>query len=146
MINKDFNSIIDLLKSFPDEQTCIDHLEKIRWNSNPVSPFDISSKVYKCKNNRYRCKSTGKYFNVKSKTIFENSKVPLQKWFMAIYLASSHKKDISSHQLAKDISVTQKTAWFMLHRIRYAFNHLNFKDKMGEHVEVDSSHTQRACT
>lgn len=133
----EFKSIFDLLKAFPTEQSCIDHLEKLSWNGNPVSPFDPESKVYKCANNKYRCKNTGKYFNVKTNTIFDNTKIPLQKWFLALYVFSSHKKGISSHQLAKDISVTQKSAWFLLHRLRYAFEHPNFKNTLGNIVEID---------
>lgn len=119
----EFKSIFDLLKTFPTEQTCIDHLEKLRWEGNVVSPFDEDSKVYKCAGNKYKCKNTGKYFNVRTNTIFDNTKIPLQKWFLALYVFSSPKKGISSHQLAKDISVTQKSAWFLLHRLRYAFDH-----------------------
>ena len=66
MINRDFNSILELMQAFPDEQSCIDHLEALRWNGYVISPFDPLSKVYKCKNNRYRCANTGKYFNVKT--------------------------------------------------------------------------------
>lgn len=102
-----------------------------------VSPFDESSKVYKCAGNKYKCKNTGKYFNVRTNTVFENTNVPLQKWFLALYVFSSHKKGISSHQLAKDISVTQKTAWFLLHRLRYAFDHPNFQKTVGNIVEID---------
>lgn len=121
MINKDFNSLIDLLNSFPDEQTCINHLEELRWNGNVVSPFDPASKVYKCKGNKYRCKNSGKYFNVRTATLFDNTKIELRKWFLAIYVATSHIKGINSIQLSKDIDVTQKTAWFMLQRIRKCF-------------------------
>jgi transposase-like protein len=133
----EFKSIFDLLKAFPTEQSCIDHLERLRWDGNVISPFDSASKVYKCAGNKYKCKSTGKYFNVRTNTIFDNTKVPLQKWFLALYVFSSHKKGISSHQLAKDISVTQKTAWFLLHRLRYAFDHPNFKKTVGNIVEID---------
>jgi transposase-like protein len=133
----EFKSIFDLLKAFPTEQSCIDHLERLQWAGNPVSPFDGSSKVYKCAGNKYKCKNTGKYFNVRTGTIFDNTKIPLQKWFMALYVFSSHKKGISSHQLAKDISVTQKTGWFLLHRLRYAFDHPNFKKVVGGIVEID---------
>lgn len=133
----EFESIIDLLKVFPDEQSCIDHLERLMWNGNVVSPFDAKSKVYKCKNNRYKCASTGKYFNVRTGTIFDNTKIPLQKWFLALYIFSSHKKGLSSHQLARDITVTQKSAWFLLHRLRYAFDHPNFKKVVGNVVEID---------
>lgn len=133
----EFKSIFDLITAFPTEQSCIDHLERLQWNGNPVSPFDAESKVYKCAGNKYKCKSTGKYFNVRTGTIFDNTKIPLQKWFLALYVFSSHKKGISSHQLAKDISVTQKSAWFLLHRLRYAFDHPNFKKEVGNIVEID---------
>lgn len=135
----EFKSIFDLLKAFPTEQSCIDHLERLSWNGNPVSPFDAASKVYKCAGNKYKCKNTGKYFNVRTNTIFDNTKIPLQKWFLALYVFSSHKKGISSHQLAKDISVTQKSAWFLLHRLRYAFDHPNFQNTLGNIVEIDET-------
>ena len=121
MMNKEFNSIIELIQAFPTQQSCIDYLEKLRWNNNPISPYDSNSTVYKCKNNYYKCKNTKKLFNVKTKTLFDNTKVDLQKWFVAIWLTTSHKKGISSLQLAKDIKTTQKTAWFMLQRIRNCF-------------------------
>lgn len=136
----EFKSILDLLKAFPTEQSCINHLEKLMWDGNPVSPFDSTSKVYKCAGIKYKCKNTGKYFNVRTGTIFDNTKIPLQKWFLALYVFSSHKKGISSHQLAKDISVTQKSAWFMLHRLRYAFDHPNFKAALSSMVEVDETY------
>ena len=135
----EFKSIFDLIKAFPTEQSCIDHLEKLSWNGNPVSPFNPESKVYKCAGNKYKCKATGKYFNVRTNTIFDNTKIPLQKWFLALYVFSSHKKGISSHQLARDISVTQKSAWFLLHRLRYAFDHPNFKNTLSNIVEIDES-------
>ena len=135
----EFKSILDLVKAFPDEQSCIDHLERLSWSGSPVSPFDATSKVYKCAGNKYKCKNTGKYFNVRTGTIFDNTKIPLQKWFLALYVFSSHKKGISSHQLAKDIDVTQKSAWFLLHRLRYAFDHPNFKHTVGNIVEIDET-------
>jgi transposase-like protein len=135
----EFSSIIELIQKFPTEQHCIEHLEAIRWNGNVVSPFAENSKVYKCAGNKYKCKETGKYFNVRTATIFEDTKMPLQKWFMALYLFSSHKKGISSHQLAKDLDITQKSAWFVLHRLRYAFNHPAFKAQLGNVVEADET-------
>src|ERR1700761_9434442 len=121
MINIEFKSIRELIKAFPDEQTCINHLEQLRWNGNVVSPFDETSKVYKCAGNKYKCKNTGKYFNVRTSTLFDNTKVELQTWFLAIFLVTAHKKGISSLQLGRDLNVTQKTAWFMLQRIRNCF-------------------------
>lgn len=127
----EFSSIIDLISKFPTEQHCIDHLEAIRWSGGIESPFSPASKVYKCAGNKYKCKESGKYFNVRTGTIFEDTKLPLQKWFMALYIFSSHKKGISSHQLSKDLDITQKSAWFVLHRLRYAFDHPVFKASLG---------------
>jgi len=135
----EFKSIVDLLKKFPDEQTCIDHIEAIRWGGVIVSPFDTTSKVYKCAGNKYKCKNTGKYFNCRTGTIFEDTKIPLQKWFMAAYLINNHKKGISSHQLARDINITQKSAWFLNHRIRYAFGHENFQKTYNDVVQADET-------
>ena len=140
MIKEDFNSIFDLFEAFPTEQSCIDHLEMLRWNGDVVSPFDPTSIVYKCKDNKYRCKNTGKYFNVKTNTLFDNTKISLRKWFAAIWLVTCHKRGVSSIQLSKDIGATQKTAWFMLHRIRKAFGISNDKNKeIGGDVEIDET-------
>lgn len=133
-----FKSIHDFLLVFPDEQACINHLEQIRWNGVVVSPFDETSKVYKCAGNKFKCKNTGKYFNAKTGTIFESTNIKLMKWFLALYVFSSHKKGISSYQLAKDIDVTQKSAWFMLHRLRAAFGNTN-DHKFNEIVEIDET-------
>ncbi|WP_155964391.1 IS1595 family transposase [Streptococcus ruminantium] len=135
----EFKSLFDLQSAFPTEQACIDHLEELRWGDVVVSPFDATSKVYKCKGNKYRCVNTKKYFNVKTDTLFENTKTPLRKWFMAIWMVTSHKKGISSVQLAKDIDVTQKTAWFMLERIRKCFGSENNND-LDDVVEVDETY------
>ena len=127
----DTKSLFSLLSSSPTEQDCIDYLERIVWGGKPpISPFDPTSKVYKCANNQYRCKNTGKYFNVRSTTIFRNSNISLRKWFVALYLLSSQKKGISSCQLAKFLKITQKSVWFMLHRLRRAFKSPIFKDML----------------
>lgn len=118
MLNHDFNSIEEILTAFPDEQTCINHLEALRWNGFVVSPFDPSSKTYSCKKNKYRCKNSGKYFNVKTGTLFHDSKVALQKWFVAIWIVTVYKKGITSVALGKDLNITQKTAWYMIQRIK----------------------------
>src|SRR5688572_21053633 len=133
----EFRSLTDLLDKFPTENHCIKYLEQARWPDIVISPFDTNSRVYKCAGFKYKCKNTGKYFNVRTGTIFDNSKIDLKKWFIAIYLHTSHKKGISSHQLARDLAVTQKTAWFILHRIRYAFNNKHVKQVLSGTVEVD---------
>ncbi|MEO5775900.1 MAG: IS1595 family transposase [Flavobacterium sp.] len=138
MFNTNFKSVIEIITTFSDEQKCIQYLEQLRWENGVVSPFDVTSKVYKCKGGRYRCKNTGKYFNVKTDTMFDNTKIELQKWFLAIYLVTSHKKGISSIQLAKDIDVTQKTGWFMLQRIRACFQIENYTELEGI-IEADET-------
>lgn len=138
MKNICFNSIFELLEMFKDEQSCINFLEQIRWKGNVISPFDSDSKVYKCKNNMYHCRSTGKYFNAKTGTLFHGSHLPLQKWIMAIYLILSDKKGITSSDLAGKIKVTQKTAWFVLHRIRNSFGVDELRKLFGI-VEADES-------
>ena len=113
-----FTCLFDLLAAFPDETSCIKHLETVRWEKGVESPYDPQSKAYRYGDGKYMCSNTGKYFNVKTNTIFHATKIPLQKWFMAIYLVTNHKKGISSCQLARDINITQKSAWFMLQKIR----------------------------
>lgn len=138
MFNTTFKSILELIQAFPTEEKCIQYLEQIRWGGLPVSPFDADSKVYKCAGFKYKCKNTGKYFNVKTGTMYDNTKVPIQKWFLAIWLVTGHKKGISSYQLAKDIDVTQKTAWFLLQRVRACFGIENNNELEGI-VEADES-------
>lgn len=140
MITQDFATVFDLFDAFPTEQSCIEHLELLRWEGNIVSPFDASSTVYKCKDNKYRCKNTGKYFNVKTNTLFDSTKVSLRKWFAAIWLVTCHKRGVSSLQLSRDIGVTQKTAWFMLHRIRKAFGmSSDDSQQVQDEVEIDET-------
>jgi len=75
-----FESIIDfLLEDFPNEQCCIDYFKKSRWNQNIISPYDPASKVYELSDGWYKCKNTGKRFNVKTGTVFEDSNISLQK-------------------------------------------------------------------
>lgn len=140
MFNVKVNSIAALIRTFPNEEACIKHLENLYWSDGkPISPFDPTSKVYKCKNNRYRCKNTGKYFKVTTGTMFENTKMSLNIWFLAIWYETCHKTGISSHQLARDIGVTQKTAWNMLHKIREQMNKANESKLKGE-VEIDETY------
>ena len=134
MINQDFESVAAILDAFPDEQSCIDHLEQLRWEHFVVSPFDPTSKVYQCPNNTYKCKNTGKYFNVKTGTIFHNSKVALQKWFVAIWLLTEHDKNMTSVALGKELTITQKTAWYIIKRIKSYYG--TEKNLLSEHKKT----------
>ena len=103
-------------------------------------PHSGSVRVYNFSDNRtHKCGDCRKRFSIKVGTIFEDTKVPLRQWFMAIYLVTSHKKGIASTQLAKDIAVTQKTAWFMLHRLRHAAKTQSFNRPLDGEVEADET-------
>lgn len=108
-----FTNLISLLTYFKDEQTCRDYLELIRWDGKLTCAYEDCKheKVFKYSDGkRYRCAKCQKTYSVKVGTIFEDSKIPLSKWFAAIYLITSHKKGISSLQLHRDLGITQKTA------------------------------------
>ena len=102
---------MSLMAYFKDEEICKDYLETIRWNGSIKCAYKDCgcTKVYKCAG-RYKCSECERIFSVRVGTIFEDSKIPLQKWFAAIYLITSHKKGISSLQLHRDLGITQKTA------------------------------------
>ena len=125
MLDIDFVNKESLLQTFATEQRCIEHLEALRWNDKVVSPFDNTSVVYSCKINTYKCRNSGKYFNVKTGTLLHNTKVDLQKWFVAIWIVSLQNKKINSVALSKELGITQKTAWYMIQTIK---QYLNRKD------------------
>lgn len=140
MFDVNIKSLFDLQKALPTEQKCIEYLEYIIWNGKPVSPYDPTSKVYKCANNMYKCKNTRKLFNIKTNSCFSNTKIPLQKWLFAMFLISSSKKGISSLQLARDLNLTQSSAWFLSQRIRACFKiENNVEDKFEDICEADES-------
>lgn len=116
-----FNSLADFLGYFKDEETCQRYFEKIRFRNSDYCPHCGYTGIYRYKGGkRYRCSGCRADFTIKTKTVFGESKVPLRKWFIAIYLLTTCRKGISSIQLATQVGVTQKTAWHMDHRIRKA--------------------------
>lgn len=126
--NKAFSSLIQMVEVLDTEEKCRIYLEKLRWNDEPVCPHcgSVNKNHYRLNfkgvhKGLYKCKDCKNRFTVTVGTMFEGSHIKLKKWFMAIYLFSAHKKGISSSQLHRDLGVTQKTAWFMLSRIRYSF-------------------------
>lgn len=138
---KKFNTLIETTMYFSDEQVCRDYLENIRWGGFPVCPHCGHKEVYIYSNGKlYKCKECKEQFTVKVGTIFEDSKISLSKWFVVIYLLTAHKKGISSLQLHRDIGVTQKTAWFMLQRIRYAIRTKSFNAPLKNFVEADETY------
>lgn len=131
-------TLLTLSENFPDEESCIRYFEKMRWGDEVISPYDSNSKVYKCGNGKYKCKNTGRYFDVKTGTAFANTKLPMKAWFYAMMLFLSHKRGVSSCQLARDLGITQKTAWKMLHKIRQYMEMENSHTLSGE-VEIDEA-------
>ena len=117
------SNLKELFAKFSDEAKCREFLIQQRWNGVPTCPKCGSTKAYKIENGkRFKCANNKCYskFSVTIGTVFEASNIPLTTWFPALYIISAHKKGISSVQFAKDLGVTQKTAWFMNHRIREA--------------------------
>jgi len=136
-----FKNLIELRDHFSDEMVCIKHLEAVRWDDGAYCPYCGCKKVYRFKDGKTcKCAECRKRFNVKVGSIFEDTKISLQKWFMAVYFLTAHKKGISSIQLSRDIGVTQKTAWFMMHRLRVATNTQSFNQPLKNIVEADETY------
>jgi transposase-like protein len=134
-----------LFAKFKDEDACRQFLIQQRWNGNPVCPHCNHTKVYNIENGkRFKCANSKCYkkFSVTVGTVFEASNIPLSTWFPAMYIIAAHKKGISSIQLAKDLGVTQKTAWFMMHRIRESLKD-NHPDLLTGFVEIDETYLSR---
>lgn len=115
-------NLIQFYKKFSDEKACRDFLQQARWGNTKSCPKCgiVDGKIYKLKDTRLlKCASCRQPFSVRVGSVFEDSAIPLQSWFLAIYLSTSLKKGISSVQLAKYLGITQKSAWNMLHRIRH---------------------------
>lgn len=134
-----FKSVLDFTAYFKDEKTCRKYFEQIRFVNGEYCPHCRHPKINRfADGKRYRCAKCRKDFTIKTGTLFGESKITLQKWFIAIYMLTSHKKGISSIELAKHVGVTQKTAWFMDHRIREALRQNN--GKLFGIVEVDETY------
>ncbi|MGA2233840.1 MAG: IS1595 family transposase, partial [Tepidisphaeraceae bacterium] len=117
----DFKTLTEFTDYFKDEAVCVAHFTESRFRGGEYCPHCKHDKIYKCANGkRYHCANCKQDFTIRTGTVFGESKLPLRKWFMAVYLLSTTSKGISSVQLAKHLGVTQKTAWFMAHRIRAA--------------------------
>src|SRR5215469_8269360 len=120
-MSKSTISTFELFEMFPDQETARVYLEGRLWPNGATCPVcGLSERVTERKGGFYRCNQCKEDFTVRTGTIFERSHVPLHKWIYAMYLLVTARKGISSMQLAKEIGITQKSAWFMLHRLREA--------------------------
>ncbi len=114
-------NIIQIYRQLPTQEACIIHLEKARWNGKPVCAYCGSDNAYPLKGElRHHCNVCRRSFSVTVGTIFFDTRLPMQKWFLAISLILNAKKGISSRQLARDLELPVKTAWSVAHRIRKA--------------------------
>ena len=134
-------SIIDFLNNFKDDKSCIDYFTKIRFKDREHCVLCGCEKVWKIKSNgnkqKYKCSRCNRISHVLVNSFFENTKLPLNKWFVTLYLLGTSSKGISSVQLARQINVTQKTAWMMLHKIRNSFPSY---DKFFGDIEIDETY------
>jgi len=116
-----FDSLISVADYFDTEIKCKQTLAESRWGEDVVCPKCGKHHCKLSKTGRYHCTECNHNFSVTVGTMFENTKISLRKWFFAIYMITSNKKGVSSCQLSRDIKVSQKTAWYMLHNIRKTF-------------------------
>jgi transposase-like protein len=146
MKNKVFpKSLLQATRYFADVDVCVDFVASMRWPNGAICPHCNGSKVSYLSTRRiWKCmnRDCHKQFSVKTGSIFEDSPLPLDKWLTAVWLVVNCKNGISSYEIMRDLHVTQKSAWFMLHRIRLALREGNW-EKMGGSdsgpVEVDEA-------
>lgn len=135
----EFKTLMDFMAAFPNNEACLKHFEQVRFRNGQYCPHCGHTSIYKfADGKRYRCGKCKEDFTIKTGTLFGRSKVSLHKWYVALYLLSISSKGISSPQLAKQIGVPQKTAWFMDHRIRAALK--QNKGQLFGTVELDETY------
>jgi hypothetical protein len=140
-MEQQFKNVTELYDFFKDEEVCKDYYEQKRWGGNPVCPHCVNAgKIYRT-NRGFKCgeRSCHKKFTVICGTIFENTKIGLRTWFAAMYLISTSKKGVSSLQLAEQLGITQKTAWFLNHRIRLMLTDNGNDQKVEGEVQADET-------
>ena len=138
-MSKSTISTFELFAMFPDQESARSYLEARLWPNGPRCPVcGLGERITARKSGFYRCNQCKEDFTVRTGTIFERSHVPLHKWVYAMYLLVTARKGISSMQLAKEIGVTQKSAWFVLHRLREACG--SDLEKLQGIVEIDETY------
>ncbi len=139
--NKSPRTLQEAIVYFADKQSAFEFAVSLRWPDGVFCPF-CNSAEYSFLSTRqlWKCKGCKKQFSIRVGTIFEDSPIPLSKWFVAIWMLANCKNGVSSYELARAIGVTQKTAWFMLHRVRAAIKAKSFNRKLAGVVETDECH------
>ncbi len=140
---KQFNNIFEVLEYYKSDERCRDTIEKMRWpDGNIICPkckIDYCYRMSDMRNYKCRDKKCGITFSVTQGTIYEATKLHLSKWFAALYLLTAHKKGISSCQLARDLGIEQKAAWFLLTRLRVMLRSRSV-EKLDNIVEIDETY------
>lgn len=131
-------TLMEAVRYFDDPDTCVEFVADLRWPDGPTCP-KCGSQEYSWLTTRrlWKCKSCKRQYSVKAGTIFEDSPIPLDKWLCAIWLIANSKNGISSYELGRSIGLSQKSAWFVLHRIRLAMATGTFEMMGDAPVEVD---------
>lgn len=143
-------NMVTLATVFSDEDKARAFLEAKRWPNGPVCPHCQSAEAYRLtpkpgskspvRPGVLKCKKCRKQFTVRVGTIFEDSKIQIRQWLMAIHLMTSSKKGVSSHQIAREVGITQKSAWFVCHRIREAMKREPMASMLAGQVELDEAY------
>lgn len=140
-MTRGFTNLLEMQKAIPNEVAAVKYFRSIHWKSGEYCPYCQHKDIYHLKGGlRFKCSDCRKVFSIRVGTIFEDSKIPISKWLFAIWMLTSHKKGIASTTLGRDIGVTQKTAWFMLQRLRYAARTRSFNRQLKNEVEADDAH------
>jgi transposase-like protein len=131
-------SLIEAIRYFSDLDVCTEFVAALRWPNGPYCPkCGCTEYSYLTTRRVWKCKACKHQYSVKVGTVFEESRLGLDKWLPAVWLAANSKNGISSHELARALGITQKSAWFMLHRIRLAMQRESFL--LSGEVEVDET-------
>jgi transposase-like protein len=143
-------NLSQLAKHFSDEDAARELLESMRWPNGAAcphcggtDPYKLTPKATSTKPGRkglYKCRACRKQFTVTVGTVFEDSRIPISKWLLAIHLIGSSKKGMSAHQIHRMLGISYKAAWFMMHRLRYAMRSGPLSDLMKGTVEIDETY------
>jgi transposase-like protein len=129
------------IKHFSDEQTCIDEVAAMRWPDGHIvceGCGEIDDTIWLANQKRWKCRGCKKQFSVKQGTIFHDSPLALDKWFVAMWMLANCRNGTSSHEIARTIGITQKSAWHMLQRIRRAMEDHD-KTPLSGIIEMDET-------
>ncbi|MCK4271128.1 IS1595 family transposase [bacterium] len=139
--SQEMTSLIELAERFNTKEACLEFLERLRFPDGPECPRCKSRAISRIKTvHKFQCLKCRYMFSVTAGTIFHGSHLPLNKWILATFLLCNARKGISAKQIQRDLKVTYKTAWYMMHRIRRAMKDSDFIQKFKGIVEADETY------